>query len=117
MPSDKRNNNMQGILRSHYKLIEDYLNKLLAENVLDVPCPYQYESILAHKEKLNEIYDNYQETLSQMSALKKQFEEHKQSVRRLIILQKKKKKEVLKTQSQASVTKMKTKKSLLVSTT
>lgn len=108
---------MQGILRSHYKLIEDYINKLLAENVLDVPCPYQYESILAHKEKLNEIYDNYQETLSQMSTLIKQFEEHKQSVRRLIILQKKKKKELLKSQSQATANKMKTKNSLSVSTT
>ncbi len=93
---------MQGILRSHYKLVEDYLNKLLAENVLNVPCPYHHESIVEHKHKLNEIYNNYQETLSQMAEIIKQFEDHKQAVRRLIILQKKKKKETLKLQSSAT---------------
>ncbi len=93
---------MQGILRSHYKLVENYLNKLLAENALHVPCTYHYESILEHKEKLKDIYENYQKSLSQMAELIKQFDDHKQSVRRLIILQKKKKKETLKLQTSST---------------
>jgi hypothetical protein len=89
---------MQGILRSHYKLVENYLNKLLDENALIITCPQHYESILEHKEKLSDIYENYQKALSQMAELIKQFDDHKQSVRKLIILQKKKKKETLKLQ-------------------
>jgi hypothetical protein len=87
---------MQGILRSHYKLVEEYLNKLQQENLVN-PCYPSSEIILQHKEKLSEIYQNYREAFEQMSIIIGQFEEHKQSVRRLISLQKKKKKEMLKT--------------------
>jgi LPS O-antigen subunit length determinant protein (WzzB/FepE family) len=86
---------MQGILRSHYKLVEEYLNKLQEENLTNQYCPY-YETILQHKVKLYEIYQNYRETFEQMTMITKQFEEHKQSVKRLIIMQKNKKKEMLK---------------------
>jgi hypothetical protein len=86
---------MQGILRSHYKLVEGYISKMQAENLANYYCPY-YETIFQHKEKLYEIYKNYRETFEQMSIIKKQFEEHKQSVKRLVIMQKNKKKEMLK---------------------
>ncbi len=89
---------MQGILRSHYKLVEEYLNKLQEENLANQYCPY-YESIFQHKEKLYEIYKNYRETFEQMAMITKQFQEHKQSVKRLVIMQKNKKKEMLKQSS------------------
>jgi hypothetical protein len=94
---------MQGILRSHYKLVEEYLNKLQQENLVN-PCYPSCEIILQHKEKLSEIYKNYREAFEQMAIIINQFEEHKQSVRRLITLQKKKKKEVLKTINEHSKT-------------
>jgi hypothetical protein len=84
---------MQGILHSHYKLVENYLAKLHEENLVNSYCPY-YETILQHKEKLNLIYENYKVAFEQITFITKQFEEHKQSVRRLIIMQKKKKKEL-----------------------
>jgi vacuolar-type H+-ATPase catalytic subunit A/Vma1 len=87
---------MHGILHSHYKLVEEYINKLQEENLTNSYCPY-YENILQHKQTLSEIYKNYRETFEHMSIIIKQFEEHKQSIKRLIILQKKKKKEMLKT--------------------
>ncbi len=89
---------MQGILRSHYKTVEEYLNKLQEENLANQYCPY-YETIFQHKEKLYDIYKNYRETFEQMTMIVKQFEEHKQSVKRLIIMQKNKKKEMLKVSS------------------
>ncbi len=92
---------MQGILHSHYKLVEEYINKLQEENLTNSYCPY-YENIVRHKETLSEIYKNYRDTFEQMSFIIKQFEEHKQAVRRLIILQKKKKKEMLKTKTESS---------------
>ncbi len=92
---------MQGILHSHYKLVEEYINKLQEENLTSAYCPY-YENIEQHKETLTEIYRNYRETFEQIIIIIKQFEEHKQAVRRLIILQKKKKKEMLKTKTESS---------------
>ena len=89
---------MQGILRSHYKTVEEYINKLHKENVTYQYCPY-YETIFQHREKLYDIYKNYRETFEQMTIIIRQFEEHKQSVKRLIILQKNKKKEMLKVSS------------------
>lgn len=89
---------MQGILRSNYKLVEEYINKLQAENLTNQYCPY-YETIFQHKETLYDIYKNYRETFEQMTMIVKQFEEHKQSVKRLIIMQKNKKKEMLKVSS------------------
>jgi uncharacterized protein YlaN (UPF0358 family) len=86
---------MQGILRSHYKLVKEYLDKLQEENATNPFCPY-YETILQHKEKLTEIYENYREAFEQMALIINQFEEHKLSVKRLLILQKKKKKQTLK---------------------
>jgi LPS O-antigen subunit length determinant protein (WzzB/FepE family) len=92
---------MQGILRSHYKTVEEYLNKLQEENLANQYCPY-YETIFQHKEKLYDIYKNYRETFEQMTMIVKQFEEHKQSVKRLIIMQKNKKKEMLKLSANSS---------------
>jgi DNA-directed RNA polymerase subunit H (RpoH/RPB5) len=86
---------MRGILRTHYEQVDKYLNKLQEENITtkNSVCP---EEILAHKEKLSEIYKNYRETFEKIAMLTIQFEEHRQSVKRLIILQKNKKKEILK---------------------
>lgn len=92
---------MQGILRSHYKLAEEYLNKLQEENLANQHCPY-YETIFEYKVRLYEIYTNYRETFEQMSIITKQFEEHKQSIKRLVIMQKNKKKEMLKRISDSS---------------
>jgi LPS O-antigen subunit length determinant protein (WzzB/FepE family) len=92
---------MQGILRSHYKTVEEYLNKLQEENLANQYCPY-YETIFEHKAKLYDIYKNYRETFEQMTMIVKQFEEHKQSVKRLIIMQKNKKKEMQKLSANSS---------------
>ena len=92
---------MQGILRSHYKTVEEYINKLHEENVTYQYCPY-YETIFQHREKLYDIYKNYRETFEQMTIIIKQFEEHKQSVKRLVIMQKNKKKEILKSSSHST---------------
>jgi hypothetical protein len=92
---------MQGILRSHYKQVEEYLNKLQAENSVNQYCPY-YETIFEHKVKLYEIYKNYREAFEQMAMITQQFGEHKKSVKRLVIMQKNKKKEILKLTSNSS---------------
>jgi uncharacterized protein (DUF927 family) len=81
---------MRGILYSHYKLVEEYLNKLQQENLANPFC-VDDELILQHKEKLSEIYKNYRGAFEQMSLLIKEFEEHRESVRRLLILQNRKK--------------------------
>jgi hypothetical protein len=81
---------MRGILYSHYKLVEEYLNKLQEENLVNPPS-IDDALILQHKEKLNEIYKNYRGAFEQMSFLIKEFEMHKESVRRLLILQNRKK--------------------------
>jgi hypothetical protein len=86
---------MRGILRTHYKQVEAYLKKLQEENAANSYCPF-YENIFQHKEKLQDIYKNYRETYEQMNMLTLQFEEHKQSVKRLVIMQKNKKREMLK---------------------
>jgi hypothetical protein len=104
---------MQGILHSQYKLVEEYINKLQEENLTNSYCPY-YESIYKHKETLSEIYKNYREAFEQMTIIVKQFEEHKQSIKRLIILQKKEKKEVLKVYSESPKSSAKNKESVIV---
>jgi hypothetical protein len=106
---------MQGILRTHYKLVEQYLNKLQEESVVNPLCTYG-ESILQHKNKLNEIYENYREAFEQMSMIIKQFEEHKQSVKRLVVLQKKKKKEMTKISGKTSTISIRKRERLLMNT-
>lgn len=74
---------MQGILLFHYKTLQEYLNKLQEEEVYNLPCEHEGQ-ILQHEQKLKEIYINYQEALIQVSVILKEFEEHKQSIRRLM---------------------------------
>lgn len=86
---------MQGILQSNYKQVEEYLNKLKEENQTNHKYVCQ-QVIIDHKEKLHEIYKKYRETFNQMSQIVIQFKEHKLAVKRLVINQKKKKKEIFK---------------------
>jgi hypothetical protein len=99
---------MRGILRSHYKQVEGHLNKLVEENILNqnYTCP---ETIFEHKKKLQDIYKNYRETFEKMALLTIQFEEHKHSIKRLIIKQRNIKRAMLKK------SKVKTKQPLILS--
>ena len=78
---------MQAILLVHYKALQQYLHKLQEEEAFYLPCEHS-DVIMQHEEKLKEIYNNYQETLEQVSLIIKQFDEHKQAIRRLMALHK-----------------------------
>lgn len=75
---------MQGILLSHFNQVKKYLHDLQQEEFFELPCTHA-ASIAAHEAKLREIYENYKTALSQVELLIKDFDQHKKSVRRLII--------------------------------
>jgi hypothetical protein len=78
---------MKGILYSNYQLLAESLSKLERENIIQQPS-LQFEAIAAHKETLAEIYKDYKRLHAEIMDSIMRFEEHKQSIRRLIILQK-----------------------------
>ena len=75
---------MQGILMSHFKQVKKYLYKLQEVESFELPCTH-LEIIVEHEIKLAEIYENYKTALLNVQMLINEFDEHKKSVRRLII--------------------------------
>jgi len=75
---------MQGIQQFHFKSLQQYLQKLLQDDLFNLPCEH-VELIKRHEEKLNELYTNYLASLERVSHAISQFEDHKRSIRRLII--------------------------------
>ena len=80
---------MQGIQLYQYKLLQESLKRLKTEpGYFNEQCP-TLDTIKQHEEKLNNIYMEYQASLENLSGIIKQFDQHKQSIRRVISLHKK----------------------------
>lgn len=75
---------MQGILMSHFNQVKKYLYDLRQLEQFKLPCNH-LTVIVDHEIKLAEIYENYKTALFQVEILIKEFDEHKKSVRRLIM--------------------------------
>ena len=75
---------MQGILMSHFNQVKKYLFELQQVELFELPCNHLAD-IVEHENKLSEIYKNYKEALLHVETLIKDFDDHKKSVRRLII--------------------------------
>lgn len=82
---------MQAIQLFHYKAFLNYLHKLRQAESSELSCEHM-NMITQHEEKLKAIYDNYQAALEQVSDIIRQFDDHKQSIRRLMILHKQQRK-------------------------
>ncbi len=75
---------MQGILLSDFKQVKKYLFELQQVELFELPCNH-LDDILEHENKLANIYENYKTALLNVETLIKDFEDHKKSVRRLIV--------------------------------
>ena len=69
---------------SHFKQVKKYLFELQQVELFELPCNHLVD-IVEHEKKLAEIYENYKTALLNVEALIKEFNDHKKSVRRLII--------------------------------
>ena len=74
---------MQGIQLFEYKSLLESLNKLKQVDIFTLP-EEEADSVLTQEKKLHDIYKNYQLSLQQVSDHIRQFEEHKNSIRRLM---------------------------------
>lgn len=75
---------MQGILMSHFKQVKKYLFELQQVEQFELPCNHLAD-IVEHENKLATIYENYKAALVNVQTLINEFDDHKKSVRRLII--------------------------------
>lgn len=69
---------------SHFKQVKKYLYDLQQIELFELPCNH-LTTIVEHEKKLSEIHENYKTALFKVETLIKEFDEHKKSVRRLII--------------------------------
>jgi hypothetical protein len=74
---------MQGIQLFEYKTLLESLNKLKEREYFHLP-EEQSEIVLQKENRLKEIYSNYQLSLEQVSACIRQFEQHKNAIRKLM---------------------------------
>lgn len=69
---------------SHFNQVKKYLYDLRQIEQFELPCNH-LTTIVEHDNKLAEIYENYKTAMFQVEILIKEFDEHKKSVRRLIM--------------------------------
>jgi hypothetical protein len=74
---------MQGIKLSEYKILLTSLNQLREVDNLNL-SEEQFRTILDREERLKEVYRDYLRSLEQVSENIRQFEDLKNSIRRLI---------------------------------
>jgi len=74
---------MQGIQLFEYKSLLESLNKLKQVDIFNLPGE-EADSVLNEEKKLHDIYKNYQLSMQQVSEYIRQFEEHKNAIRRLM---------------------------------
>ncbi|MEO6670305.1 MAG: hypothetical protein ABIN36_12560 [Ferruginibacter sp.] len=83
---------MQGIPFFHFKCLREDVEKIHQQSdVLRLP-PEHREMIIAHKEKLNSVYDEYEDTLKKLSIIIKEYRDQQIAIRRLMIMHKRYKK-------------------------
>jgi hypothetical protein len=74
---------MQGIQLFEYKTLLESLERLKQAEMFDLP--EEQLALITEKEKiLKETYSNYQLSLEQISVYIRQFEHHKNAIRRLV---------------------------------
>ncbi len=74
---------MHGIQLFHYKALQHYLKKLKEEGAHEAGCEHS-QLVLMHEQRLEDIYSNYQVAMEKVSFIVKEFDEHMQSVRKLV---------------------------------
>jgi hypothetical protein len=75
---------MRGIQLFHYKYLLDHLRKLQQVETFELPCEHA-NMIIQQEEKLKDIYNNYQLAIENVSFIIKQFEEHKRSIKKVMV--------------------------------
>lgn len=78
---------MQGVQRFEYKALREQLEKM-RKIASTEGIGNHMESINEHETKLIEIYNEYLNTMNNIAAVVKKFEQHKMAIRRLTIVHK-----------------------------
>ena len=87
---------MQGISFFQYKCLIDYLNKLQDQAELLSLSAEHCSIISQYKEKLKEVYREYEITLNKVALIVTQYKEQQMAIRRLIVQHKRNKAKIKK---------------------
>jgi hypothetical protein len=84
---------MQGIPSFQHKCLLGYLDKLREQSeFLQLPSDH-LKLIAEQREKLIEVYRNYETSVNYLSGIVKQYKENQHAIRRLIVLHKRNKRQ------------------------